>query len=301
MLPHQIHDKLTRKLLENLPTAMALFKRHLPPQTKEKLDLTTLKACAETAIDKDWKRYHNDIVFSCPTKKKKGNYVYLFLEHQSTPDRFMPARMLRYKMTLLGKYLDAKSKREKLPNVIGLVLYHGEKAYPYEKDIASCFEDKELAKQDMLETMTLIDLASISEDKILDEVDADTLLMLLLKYSRDKDFIRKMRACMHSHPQILLSLSPTQAGFVFEYILHLGKGTPQNAEAMKATMNQMSETPQGEKIFSLMDYFKEEARQEARQEAQQEERNLWTQKIKDAQRQGLLDHQSVRMLLNANK
>ncbi len=213
MSPHQIHDKLTRKLLESRPTVLALLRRHLPPEVMDKLDLTTLKACKEIAINRDWKLSQNDIVLSCQVKNKKGSYVYLLIEHQSTPDRFMPARMLHYKMNVLSKYLGGTVKREKLPNVFGLVLYHGQKAYPYAKDIFSCFEDEELARKDMMGPMRLIDLPSMPEDKILQEVDEDTLLKLLLKYSRDKDFIRKMVAFMHSHPKIFISLSLEQVKF----------------------------------------------------------------------------------------
>ncbi len=276
MPTHQIHDKLTRKLLENRPTLIALLRRHLPPEVMDKLDLTTLKDCKETAINRDWKLSQNDIVLSCQVKNKKGSYVYLLIEHQSTPDRFMPARMLHYKMNVLSKYLGGTVKREKLPNVLGLVLYHGQKPYPYAKDVFSCFEDEELAKKDMMGSMHLIDLPSMPEDKILQEVDEDTLLKLLLKHARNKDFVKKMSAIMCSHPKIFISLSLEQVKFVLEqvkfvleYILTLGKGKPQNAETMKAAMNEMYGAPEGEKFFSLMDYFREEARQKAQQEGLQ--------------------------------
>ncbi len=78
---------------------------------------------------------------------------------------------------------------------------------------------------------------------------------------------------------------------------------------MKAAMNEMYGAPEGEKFFSLMDYFREEARQKAQQEGlqkglqegeekgRQEERSLWTQKVKAAHKQGLSADQIVDMLL----
>ncbi len=229
---------------------------------KELLDLHTLKTSSQTAVSKNWKKYHNDIVFECKTQDKKDAYIYLLIEHQSTPDPLMPIRLLRYKLNILGKYLDTKTKAQKLPNILSLVIYHAQKQYPYPKDIFSCFEDKDLAVKDLVEPMLLIDLNEMPQDALLYCGGKDTLLKLLLKLSRQKDFIRKIHDLMNAHPEIFVSLSSNQAGFVFEYILHLGKGTPENAKIMKTAISQVYGHKKAEKIFTLADYLRQEGRQE---------------------------------------
>ena len=165
-ISHNPHDKLVKRFLSDKNVAIDLLKQHLPANVMEKLNLSTIKATSETAIDDKWKEFRNDIVFNCKTKDNKDTYIYMLVEHQSTPDPFMPARVLRYKMNVLGKYLDAKKKPKKLPNIVSLVVYNGTKKYPHAKDVFSCFEDKELAKQDIIEPMVLLDLTDTPEEDI---------------------------------------------------------------------------------------------------------------------------------------
>ena len=257
-IAHQPHDKLLSKFLEDPKVAISLLKNTLPAKYLENLDLSTLKASSETAISDKWKKYHNDIVFHCKTKDKRDTYIYTLIEHQSTPDPLMPIRMLRYKLNVLAKYLDAKKPPKKLPNVLGLVIYHGERKYPYAQDIFSCFEDKELAVKDIAQPMLLVDLADTHEDVLIYHGGSDAVLKLLLKYSREKDFIGKIQSLMSSHPDIFVSLSLKQAGYMYEYTMFVGKGTPENAKAMENAMQQVYGETKAKKIFTLADYYKQE-------------------------------------------
>ena len=71
---------------------------------------------------------------------------------------------------------------------------------------------------------------------------------------------------MEQKPNIFLSLPTAQATFIFEYILHVGKGTPANASTMKTAMNRIYGENKAQKIFSLADYFRLEAKEKAKQE-----------------------------------
>ena len=255
---HQPHDKLTRRFLSDKKVATDLLKKHLPANVIGRLNLSTIKATSETAIDQKWKKFHNDIVFNCKTKDNKDTYIYMLVEHQSTPDQFMPVRILRYKMNVLGKYLDMKKKPEKLPNIISLVVYHGEKKYPYAKNIFSCFEDGGLAKQDIIEPMVLLDLSQASSAEIIGQGGADAVLKLMLKWGRERDFVSKLQELMCSNPEIFVSLSLQQAGYMYDYAMFVGEGTPKNAEIMKNAIEKTYGESKAKKMFSLADYYKKE-------------------------------------------
>ncbi len=257
---YQPHDKIVRKMLTDKRVAIDLLKSSLPAETLAKLDLSTLQPTAETGVSAAWKAYRNDVVFHCKTKDQKN--VYIIIEHQSTPDRFMPLRMQCYKYNIIGKYIHSKHPPEKIPNVIGLVIYHGEKEYPCSTDVVACFEDEGLAASDVFVPMHILNLKKMSVGVLLRNEGADTPLKLLLKYSREKDFIQRMQALMKQHPNIFLSLSIRQAQFVLEYALYVGKGTAANARIMEAAMNQLYGAPKAKKIFSLADYFRLEAKKE---------------------------------------
>jgi len=72
----------------------------------------------------------------------KGNEVYIFilLEFQSTVDRFMTLRMLRY-ITELYEYLNRSYKLKKLPAVFPIMLYNGEKRWTAPEELSILIEE----------------------------------------------------------------------------------------------------------------------------------------------------------------
>ena len=269
-LIHNPHDKLVKKFLGDKKVASDLLKNHLPAHVLGKLDLSKLQATSETAIDEEWKEFHNDIVFHCQTNTGEDAYIYALIEHQSTPDRFMPLRLLRYKLNIVGKYLDAKKRPDKIPNIVALVIYNGEGKYPYAKDVFSCFRNADLAKSDITNPMNLLDLAELPAEEITRMGGADAVLKLLLKFGRQRDFIQKIHQAMESCPEIFVSLSENQIVVLYEYSLCVGKGTKENANTMKEAIQRTYGESKATKIFSLADYFKQEARQEGMEKGKQE-------------------------------
>ena len=261
-ISHNPHDKLVTKLLEDKKIAADLFKNHLDGQVAKKLDLATLELTSQTAVTQSWKKLHNDLAFRCKTKEGKDTYIYCLIEHQSEPQRLLPLRFLRYKMTLLDKYIDSKKPPKTVPNIIGIIIYGGKSKYPYPKDVASCFDDPKLALKEITEPMIVVEPSAMPENTLQQQGGADAVLKLLIKYSKQKDFVGKMESLMKNNSKIFLSLSVTQASKVLEYVLFVGKGTETNAKRMKATINQVYGTAKGTKIFSLVDYFKQEGRLE---------------------------------------
>lgn len=298
---HHPHDKLVKKFLSDKKVAIDLLKKHLPANVTEKLNLSTIVATSETAVDENWKQFHNDIVFSCKTKDNKDTYIYTLIEHQSTPDVFMPVRVLRYKINVIGKYLDAKKQPKKIPNIISLVIYNGIKEYPYAKDIFSCFENSNLAKQDITEPMVLLDLADTSEETILRQGGADTVLKLLLKWGRERDFVNKLQSSMNKNPDFFISLSLQQAGYMFEYVMLVGKGNSKNAEMMRTAIQQVYGKSKSEKIFTLADYYKEEAKKEGILEGMQKGVQKGMQAIRELFTKGILTEEQAKKAEEAIK
>lgn len=256
------HDKLFKKFLKDKKVACDLLKNHLPAHVLEKLDLSKLQATSETAIDEEWKEFHNDIVFRCQTKTREDTYIYTLIEHQSTPDRFMPLRLLRYKINIVGKYLDVKQRPDKIPNIVSLLIYNGEGRYPYVKDVFSCFRNSQIAENDITKPMNLLDLSQVPTTEITRMGGADAVLKLLLKFGRERDSIQQIQQLISSRPEIFVSLSQAQAGYMYEYILFVGNGTKENANAMKEAIQQTYEEPKAAKIFTLADLIKQEAMEE---------------------------------------
>jgi predicted transposase/invertase (TIGR01784 family) len=95
--------------------------------------------------------------------------------------------MLTYNVALMEQHLSQGHKQ--LPMIINLCLYAGIRSpYPYPTDIYDCFEDANLAREEMFKPFNLIDLTVLSEQELLQDGQAD-LLEILLKQGIKREFL----------------------------------------------------------------------------------------------------------------
>jgi len=92
------------------------------------LDLDSAEQVPSSFTSRGHQRRESDIIWRF-RRRDNGEpvYVYILLEFQSKPDRYMPVRMMTY-MGLFFEYLIAKGllpKSGKLPLVIPVVIYNG--------------------------------------------------------------------------------------------------------------------------------------------------------------------------------
>ena len=95
------------------------------------------------------------MVFDCQYKlnddvsgKVHHSKIVILVEHQSSPERFMPIRVFNYLFSLLNKHLTAEDfvknqeDNQLLPAVYPIVFYHGKpKRYPYSMKVIDCVEN----------------------------------------------------------------------------------------------------------------------------------------------------------------
>jgi predicted transposase/invertase (TIGR01784 family) len=91
---HPRHDALIRKAFENPIVAKEFFEMHLPKEIKAMFSSHTLKMEKESFVEADLKHSISDILFSAKFKDDTG-YLWVLLEHQSTPDHFMAFRLFK--------------------------------------------------------------------------------------------------------------------------------------------------------------------------------------------------------------
>jgi hypothetical protein len=99
-------------------------------------------------VDAQLRGTESDLLFSAQVADRPA-LIYVLVEHQSEPDRFMPLRLLRY----IGRILDAHRRQhpaeQLLPAVIPIVLCHDLKPWPYPCDLASLYDLSAEAKRDL--------------------------------------------------------------------------------------------------------------------------------------------------------
>ena len=97
------HDQLFRKSLENPIVAYELLQAHLPQEVLAIIDTSTLKLEKESFVEPDLSTSIADVLFSVKFNDTDG-YIYLLLEHQSTPEHFMAFRLFKYMVNICDRY-----------------------------------------------------------------------------------------------------------------------------------------------------------------------------------------------------
>ncbi|BGI53768.1 MAG: Rpn family recombination-promoting nuclease/putative transposase [Candidatus Hamiltonella defensa (Ceratovacuna japonica)] len=178
------HDAVFRQFLHEKETAQDFFEIWLPDEIKALCDFTTMKVESGSFVDEDMKAYQNDILYSLKTKKGKG-YLYVLIESQSTPDKLIAWRLMRYSMATMQKHLDAGNKT--LPLVFPILFYVGEPSpHPHSTYWLDCFEDRGLAERIYTQPFRLADVTTLDDGEIMQHRRM-ALLELVQKHIRRRD------------------------------------------------------------------------------------------------------------------
>ena len=90
------HDGVLKKALEYAPVRKDFFEKHLPEKIKKIVDIESLKMQKESFIDESLKKSYADLLFASP----KDQYIYVLLENQSSVDKMMAFRLLKYMISI---------------------------------------------------------------------------------------------------------------------------------------------------------------------------------------------------------
>lgn len=81
-------------------------------------ELDSLQLVSGSFVEEDLRASYSDILYSLRTPHGPG-YVYALIEHQSTPDKLMAFRLLRYALAAMQRHLDAG--HDTLPLVVPIL------------------------------------------------------------------------------------------------------------------------------------------------------------------------------------
>ncbi|PAV01140.1 ISNCY family transposase [Arsenophonus sp. ENCA] len=183
------HDSVFKQFLSEKETAKDFFDIWLPDEIKALCDSDSIKVESGSFIDSNMKNYQSDILYSVSTTKGRG-YIYVLIEHQSTPDKLMAWRLMRYSMAAMQKHLEAGHK--KLPLVFPILFYTGEKIpYPYSTHWLDCFHDRKLAERIYTNPFKLADVTTLEDGEIMKHKRM-ALLTLIQKHIRRRDMTELM-------------------------------------------------------------------------------------------------------------
>ncbi|OQP33351.1 Rpn family recombination-promoting nuclease/putative transposase [Pantoea latae] len=243
------HDATFRQFLTQPNVARDFMQLHLPAELRAICDLSTLKLESGSFVEDDLRQYFSDVLYSLKTTAGDG-YIHVLIEHQSTPDRHMAFRLIRYAVAAMQRHLGAGHK--KLPLVIPVLFYTGKRSpYPYSTRWLDEFNDPAQAERLYSGAFPLVDVTVISDDEIMTHRSM-AALTLLQKHIHQRDIATLtdrlatlLMADYLSSPQVTALIHYLlQAGESADYeafVRELAQRVPQHGDALMTIAQQLEQ------------------------------------------------------------
>ena len=132
------HNKRYKRIFSNPYFLQKLLESFVHEDFIRKLDFTTLKRLDKSFVSKEFRRKESDLIYSVSFENTPV-YIFLLIEFQSTVDKMMPVRFLRY-ITELYETFHGKTESGKLPAVFPVLLYSGNPRWTAETEIRKLIE-----------------------------------------------------------------------------------------------------------------------------------------------------------------
>lgn len=183
---YNTHDTTFRNILSNKREAYLFINNVLNlKDTKNEINIEDLQQCNDRYITKTYYNKEIDIIY-----KIKNRQVYFLIEHQSSVDYEMPKRIVEYTIEILRQstdYKEVKNKRYKLPLIIPIVLYTGNKKWNVKGYIGEIQEEIPGYNKKEFGRYILIDANKYKDEEL---IEADGALSKIILLEKAKDIER---------------------------------------------------------------------------------------------------------------
>ena len=139
---HQPHDRLFRAVFSDAGEAAGLLQTVLPDTIRDSFDWTTLILLDGTFVDENLQESQSDLLYQVEhIGTGQPVSMYLLFEHQSSPDPWMPFRLLRYCCRIWEAERRDDPTRSGLWPIVPVVFYQGARGWNHSTEFADLFPE----------------------------------------------------------------------------------------------------------------------------------------------------------------
>ncbi|EMM0379234.1 Rpn family recombination-promoting nuclease/putative transposase [Pluralibacter gergoviae] len=244
------HDLTFKQFLTHPDIARDFILLHLPPELQAVCDLSTLQLESGSFVEPGLRPFFSDVLYSMKTVSGHSGYVHVLIEHQSTPDKQMAFRLLRYAVGAMQRHLDAGHTA--LPLVIPVLFYAGRRTpYPYSTRWLDAFAEPALAERLYVGHFPLVDVTTIADDKIMAHRSMAALTLLQKHiYRRDLSaLIERLAQLLRAEP-----VAEAQLVALINYLVQTGE----TSEAEAFVRELARRVPQhGDKLMTIAEQLEQ--------------------------------------------
>jgi len=140
-IPGKPHDGLFRALLDDPRRAAALIRDHLPAELAARLGDGPPRLVDGSYIDRELRGSQSDRLFQVALRDGRPAFLFVLLEHKSTPDPGTPLQILGYMTRIWQRHAGRDAERLRgLPPIIPLVFYHGSQPWTVPTTLLDCID-----------------------------------------------------------------------------------------------------------------------------------------------------------------
>ena len=257
------HDSFFRLIVSKIERAAGLAQHCLPPSIARHILFETMTAKPDTFVDSQLQNRFSDALFSAQTRLGNPAYLYMLIDHKSTPDLDVPLQLLRYYNQIWERHL-TNQPGSMLPPIIGVVFYHGIRPWNYGEDLKARFDCSEDFHPYLpLFRYVLIDLSTLELEQFQDSADLKAALMLMkyIFHPSLHDFLPAIVKVLKAGRK-----QPDFLSFFEAFMLYLLKYLNQEHHETVEKLVHTEFPEEGETIMpTVADKLREEGRQEGHQ------------------------------------
>lgn len=164
------HDALFKWAFGHVEDARTLLRSQVPRDLRDRIDWDSLRVVSGSFVDPALQDRHTDLLF-CAQLEGVEVLLYLLVEHQSRPDRWMPLRLVEYQLAVWRRWRRDHPRSHQLPIIIPIVVHHGERRWSAPTTLQALFEVPPdlidgLRPHVLRQQLLLDDLASVTDEDL---------------------------------------------------------------------------------------------------------------------------------------
>jgi predicted transposase/invertase (TIGR01784 family) len=136
--PTNIHDLVFKETLSRLKTAIEFLANYLPEKITALLDLGSAERLPDSFVDPELREHFSDLLYRVKLKGGGNAFVFVLMEHKSSPDEAVAFQLLRYIVRIWEKH--GRGSKGKLPPVFPIVFYHGGEKWRVARNLSAMIE-----------------------------------------------------------------------------------------------------------------------------------------------------------------
>ena len=258
------HDKLFRSVFADPHEAATFLRPHLPPALVERFDWSSLALEETSFVDEALQESESDLLYTVQGTTET-HYLYVLFEHQSSPDKWMRFRLLKYMCRIWDESFKKHPGQGELRPILPVVFYQGESRWHHSTEFADLFDESHQS-DDFLPRFAhfLIDQSDLPVEQTRGGPKAQVAQLLMMAA-----FQKSTRRALQHAAQLLAQVAQTGGTDYMELFIVYLAATQERRLVQEFVENLQQYTVDiGGEMLTYAEELKQEGRQEGRQEGE---------------------------------